>query len=289
MTNLGGKRVNEPCGRHKRRRAGTHSLPACRSARWTPCLPPEITSWLAVPPNFNTNTRCICSQQKTPHTSQSQQRKATQGLVGRHSAGEKRTRQKTSSAHLFWLLSFFVDSCMENTQLSKLLVVTKRAREPNDGWHSDTFFQGAEGVGALVPTPKKLKAVAARVVPHGGEEKTKVTFPPHSSLFCKDKCWLSSVAPSFYLQRFANLDSPSHPFHSCRPIASRRLFLGEHAPIAARFQAEDGLGVTVSDGRTISFKIQRSHWNILIISTRLKPEGSNQQPSGYIDTSGIYI
>lgn len=130
---------------------------------------------------------------------------------------------------------------MENTQLSKLLVVTKRAREPNDGWHSDTFFQGAEGVGALVPTPKKLKAVAARVVPHGGEEKTKVTFPPYSSLSCKDKCWLSSVAPSFYLQRFANLDSPSHPFHSCRPIASRRLFLGEHAPIAARFQAEDGL------------------------------------------------
>lgn len=47
--------------------------PACHFARWTPCLPPEITSWLAVPPNLNTNTCCICSQQKARIPGENQQ------------------------------------------------------------------------------------------------------------------------------------------------------------------------------------------------------------------------
>lgn len=85
-------------------------------------------------------------------------------------------KHDVSAAHLVWMLSFFVDGLLENTQLSKLLC-TKRAREPNDGWHNGTFFQDAEGVALF----HRLKYLAFGVLLLREKALPDSPFPLHSS------------------------------------------------------------------------------------------------------------
>lgn len=116
----------------------------CRSARWTPCLLPKITSWLAVPPNSNKHTlhllatkNCIpFNTNRRAHQANRQTRSGQQLIPGNKNNMANFCLPRFRGFILCWWLA----------RKHAAVEVPCKMRAPVKCWQSEILFPSAKGV-----------------------------------------------------------------------------------------------------------------------------------------------
>lgn len=272
------KKGNRAIWSAQRRQGETHSLPhadppdgqhAClrreRGREKERATDRHTTSWLAVPPNSNTNTRCICSQQKKTknplHTRQESTAKARQSQQTHNSGNDYFYLLKSMGyirkhgqvgAHLVSTLSFFVDGSS-----------WKHAAVQVASTHKATL--SAKATKRCCSFTREFKTSSPHTISH----KRAPTFPLHSSLSPRMNVFqvlffLLSLAPFTCIQQqqpplCQSWQSQLKWARLHWRLSANRfpglLLLENGQPIAVLLRTAVWFRVVVMDGRTFSFKI----------------------------------